>query len=301
MGRNVVDFMQAPSVEQVAAANVDPIPYTGPARPPIYWFDAMRAAVHVPPCMIFENISTWSQGGYAAGSQTCPTHEGRAREVGHTGSMMVVVSDGSKWDPNYGRENIIECGRGWSDRATMPFFPYGNVFCCEAFLEGARAGRGAHLVMAGVGGGPDAMIPETWGFGSIASQLVSPSPIPNTDLDIVHIDDLTGGHPQAGPGAPDLYQEEVPLGAPRTIFVNGVADTFFVADDKLWWIHENPQTPKPHAAVVVSPDADSANPEIDIVPTGFGPVITLRKKSPADAPECLRVTIKGWAYVAEPI
>lgn len=300
MGRNVVDFIQAPSAAECTAANVDPIPYTGPARPAGWWFDAMILAGHKPPSMIRETTSTWSQGGYGAGADACPKDEQRAREVGHTGSMMVVVSDGSKYDPNYGRDNIVACGHGWSDMATMPFYPYGNVFACEAFLEGARAGTGAHLVMVGIGGGPDAMIPETWGYGAIASQLVTPSPVPNTDLDIVHIDDLTGGEP-SGPGAPNLYTEEVPVGAPRTIFVNGVADTFFVDNDKLWWIHENPATPKPHKAVVVSANADSANPEIDIVPTGYGPVITLRSKSDPADPRCMRVTIKGWAYVAEEI
>jgi hypothetical protein len=91
------------------------------------------------------------------------------------------------------------------------------------------------------------------------------------------------------------------LGAPRTIFVNGIADTFFVADDKLYWIHENPKNPAPHKAVVVSLKADSNNPEIDIVPTGYGPVITLRKKSDPSDPQCMRVLLKGWAYVAETI
>lgn len=304
MARNVVDFMTAPSALQLVDANVDPIPYTGSARPDQRIVDAWTAAGHKPPSYIYESTSTWSQGGYDAGAGACPVHEQRAKEQGHRGSMMVVVSDGSAHDPNYGYEKIKECGRGWSDKATLVFYPYGNTFCCEAFLEGARLGAGAHLMLAGIGGGPDAMIPQTWGYGSIATQLVGPSPIPNTDLDIVHVDDLTGGSAPK-PGAPSLFVMEVPR-MTRSIIVGdpGVVDTFFVESDCLYWIHENPALPSPHKPVRLSGNADSRYPDIDILPTGYGPIITLRAKTlPKEDPACIRVKLvpfgTGAVYQAE--
>jgi hypothetical protein len=303
MGRNVVDFITAPTLQQLRDADVDAVPYCDAARPSQDWINTVRADGRLP-SFIYESVSTWSQGGDATAG-TCTTHEAHIKATGHTGSVMVVVSDGSAHDPNYGYDQIVATGKHWSDEATMPFYPYGNVYCCEAFIAGARTGAGAHLLVKGIGGGPDAMIPETWGFGGIASQLVGGSPIPNTDLDVVHIDDLSGG-PAPAPAAPDLYTMEVPLML-RTIIVNGNLDTFEVVRDDdqghatLWWKHVPTNGAAPTLSRVTNA-CDADLPDIDIIPSGYGPIITVAKKvDKGQPPAFMRVLVKGYIYVAEPI
>lgn len=144
--------------------------YTGTARPTAAWVSAVVPYARV--TFVQESYSTRSSEGYAVGVIDCRYAEQRAREV-HPGveSIAVVVSDGNNgdlWDAS-------EYARGWSDTATIPFFPYGDQPICESFLRGAHG-----LVLNGT------WVPATWGTGTFLTQLVTPSPIANTDLNTVH-------------------------------------------------------------------------------------------------------------------
>jgi hypothetical protein len=302
--RDAVDFWGAPEPTVLKLHDLDPLPYDGRAKPPQSWFEWARALGVGPKCMIIEQDPNWSQGGYSAGHYGCLDHEGRCKATGHTGSLMVAVSDGSKWDPNYGADNIYAFGRAWSDAATMPFFPYGNEFACYWFIQGALAGINAHLLVLGYDGHPGGMIPETWGNGTVATQLVSPSPIPDTDYDVMHVPYETVG--PVKPTAPNFDSEADNMaGEIQSIFINNTQDIFFVDNDILWWKHVDGLGAS-HPPVQLSVNADSAHPDINIMPTGYGPIINLRRKTiPTDPPGLMRVKLVpfggGAVYQAEAI
>ena len=131
----------------------------------------MRTTLHSRITFIQETYSTRSQEGYVAGQVDCVFAERRAREIHpQVASIAVVVSDGNYAD----RWDAREYARGWSDYATIPFFPYGAVPICESFISGAHG-----LVLRGT------WVPETWGLGTFMSQVVGFSPIPSTDLNHV--------------------------------------------------------------------------------------------------------------------
>jgi hypothetical protein len=194
--RNFVDFVSAPDPALLVANDVDPAPYTGNARPSQAWFDQCRAVGYRPRTMIQETYSRRAiDSGYQGGVLDCQFAESRAAQRQHTGSILYVVSDGNRVDPNDGADQIAEYGRGVSDTATLGIWGYGNEYCCAAFRRGVLAGNGAHLFQGG------SMIPETWVDGTntlLATQLVGPSPIPNTDLDIVHAE-YSGATPAPAP------------------------------------------------------------------------------------------------------
>lgn len=146
--------------------------YTGNARPDAAW--VATVLTHSRVTFIQESYSTRSSEGYDVGVADCRYAEQRAREV-HPGveSIAVVVSDGNgadNWDAS-------PYGQGWADAATIPFFPYGAQPICESFLRGAAQSR---LCLGGT------WVPETWGQGTFMSQLVTASPLANTDLNTVH-------------------------------------------------------------------------------------------------------------------
>jgi hypothetical protein len=184
--RNAVDFVTAPDPADLARLGLDALVYTGNARPSQGWVDQARA-LGVTVTFIQETTSTRSQQGFQAGRLDCQFAEQRARERGHTGSIAVVVSDGNgadNWDAS-------EYGRGWQSVATLPFFSYGSTGCCDSFNRGAPHSLGT-------------WIPETWGAGSLLTQKVGGSPIPDTDLNITHAD-YTGGAP------PHQKDDDMPL------------------------------------------------------------------------------------------
>lgn len=145
--------------------------YTGNARPDAGWVSAVTQHSRV--TFIQETTSTRSQQGFLAGVYDCQFAEPRARAVHpNVESIAVVVSDGWRgdvWD-------CSEYGRGWASVATIAFFPYGAVPICESFIVGAGS---SPLNLGGT------WVPETWGAGTLMSQVVGPSPIDNTDLNHV--------------------------------------------------------------------------------------------------------------------
>lgn len=202
---DALDFLAAPDPGVVRPLGLGVLPYTGNARPDQAWVDTCRA--YGVPILWFtqETIGTRSQQGGLAGVYDCQFAEARARERGHTGPIAVVVSDGTAqdaWDAS-------EYGRGWASVATLRFFPYGALGVCASFLTGAS---GSPFLVVGE------WVPETWGAGRIASQVVGPSPVPDTDLNHVHVDlgafpgPLQGGsdvlfchHHKAGATVIDTY------------------------------------------------------------------------------------------------
>lgn len=172
--RDAVDFVSPPDPVLLQKLGLDALVYTGSARPSQDWIDTARGR-GITVTFIQETISTRSQQGFQAGVLDCQFAEVRAKERGHSGSIAVVVSDGSwvdEWD-------CSEYGRGWQSVATLPFFAYGSTGCCESFNRGASHSLGT-------------WIPETWGAGSLMTQVVGPSPVPDSDLNHVHAD-YTGG------------------------------------------------------------------------------------------------------------
>lgn len=168
--RDAVDFMSAPDPQLLHDLELDALCYTGSARPSQDWVDRCRA-LGVIVTFVQETVSTRSQQGYQAGVYDCQFAESRAKELGHTGSIAYVVSDGSwsdVWDAS-------DYGRGVQSVATLPFFAYGAVPICESFNEGAPHSLGT-------------WVPETWGTGTLLTQVVGASPVADTDLNHVHAD-----------------------------------------------------------------------------------------------------------------
>lgn len=167
--------------------------YTGAARPAPGWVDAVTR--HSRLTFIQESYSTRSSEGYDVGVADCRYAESRAREVypGYAGSIIVAVSDGNSAD----RWDASEYGRGWSAAATLGFLPYGTPAICASFCSGA--GQNPLNLMGD-------MVPETWGttvppMRRLITQTVGASPVPNTDLDIVHAD-YTSAAPAPAPEPP---------------------------------------------------------------------------------------------------
>ncbi len=187
--RNAVDFVSPPDPAVLQQLNLDGIPYTGNARPPAAWFADMKARGLTVYTMLQETISTRSQQGFQAGVYDCQFAERRAREVNPDVRFIdYVVSDGSwvdAWD-------CSDYGRGVNATAALGVLCYGSTGCCDTFNRGAPKSIGTH-------------IPNTWGQGSIMTQLVAPSPVADTDLNIVHVD-YTG----TGTG-PTKKDDDMPL------------------------------------------------------------------------------------------
>jgi len=185
--RNALDFETPPAPAELARQGLDALVYTGNARPSLEWVTEARS-LGVTVTFIQETVSTRSQGQHGFGIVDCQFAERRAKELGHTGSIAVVVSDGSwvdAWDCSaYGAE--------WQSVATLPFFSYGSVGCCESFNRGAPRSLGT-------------WIPATWGAGTLMTQIVGPSPIAGTDLNIVHADYTGTG---ATPAPADIIGDE---------------------------------------------------------------------------------------------
>jgi hypothetical protein len=189
--RNALDFSYArPSADTILGVGINEVlVYCGNALPDQSYIDGLRSR-GITVTYIMETVSTRSQQGFQAGVFDCQFAESRTKHQGHTGSIAVVVSDGNaadNWDAS-------EYGRGWASVATLPFFAYGAVPICESFT------RGAHGLCLG------SWVPITWGQGTLISQLVTPSPIADTDLNIVHAD-YTVGHP----APPAQKDDDMPL------------------------------------------------------------------------------------------
>lgn len=162
--------MSAPDPQLLHDLNLDALVYTGSARPTQEWVNHCRE-LGIIVTFIQETVSTRSQQGFDAGVYDCQYAEARAKELGHTGSIAYVVSDGSwsdVWDAS-------EYGRGVQSVATLPFFSYGAVPICESFNRGAPRSLGT-------------WVPETWGVGTLLTQVVGSSPVADTDLNHVHAD-----------------------------------------------------------------------------------------------------------------
>lgn len=287
-----------------ADVGLDWLRYTGPARPTPEWCAAAAAAGRL--TFIRESYSTRSQEGYDAGRADCIEAEARAREV-HPGveSIAVVVSDGNyadDWDAS-------EYGRGWASAATLAFFPYGAVPICDSFNRGALD---SPWCLRGT------WVPETWGWGTLLSQVVGWSPVGNTDLN--HVRAPYWPLPQPGaPDAPPLPAPILPAGeqimGPRTLLVGGGVDTFEVDKNGVLWWHHVDTAGKGHPSVRVPmdpgadfggvnglPACDPDRPGIDQINTVYGPFLTVCRKEGSESweqePTYWQIRIVAYGYVA---
>jgi hypothetical protein len=105
---------------------------------------------------------------------------------------------------------------------------------------------------------------------------------------------------QPAPSAPYAMATGRPIMGPRTILVNGGVDSFMIDNsDTLWWHHVDTQGVG-HPSVVVSHNADSRYPEIDITATPYGPFLTCAQKvNPGEPPAFMKIVIEGFRYVAK--
>lgn len=194
--RNAIDFSFArPTPEEVAAAGVDILVYTGPARPDVGYIQAMRAA-GVAVTLIQESDPNRSQQGYGAGVADAQYADSRADQVGYPTDCAIayVVSDGSAGDPNSGGDGIAAYGQGIAATSRRPFFFYGNEYATSNAMRGAPGALGT-------------WIPSTWGSGTLMSQEANiASPIPDTDLNTVHAAYGAWGGDAAGDG--ELSQQD---------------------------------------------------------------------------------------------
>lgn len=182
MPRNMLDGITEYDVSWLISSDTDPSVYTGNARFSQGFFDGAASIGHGVVLMIQETISERSQQGYQAGVYDVQFARARAKQRGFTGPIAYVVSDG--WSGN--RWDSSEYGRGISDTEEGQFLGYGAKGVLESFYVGARAGAGAHFIHP-AGDEPNGdWGPETWGVYSLITQLVGPSPVPDTDLNIVH-------------------------------------------------------------------------------------------------------------------
>lgn len=176
-----VDFWSAPDPMSLGAIN--PWPYTGNAQPDDAWFAACAALHNSPQVTIQEMYSTRSQEGQQAAIFDVQFAEFRARKRG-VGIVDYAVSDGNgtdSWDAS-------EYGLWISNTATLRYFFYGSLGVIASAVAGALRGRGAGLLVRGVDGAGGEHVPSTWGNANLVTQVVGPSPIPNTDLNLVHVD-----------------------------------------------------------------------------------------------------------------
>lgn len=172
--RDAFDAVVQPSLDEVVAADLDPLGYSGNGLWSPDWYADARARGYAPHALIFEANPTYSQGGAGAGAQGVAFQEARGDKVAHDGSNAIAVSDGNFAD-------AWDCGpfaQAWAAGARRPFFPYGSVACCRSFRD---AVRGHPLLIDGD------WIPETWGQASLIVQTVgqqAPISTPH-DFDIV--------------------------------------------------------------------------------------------------------------------
>lgn len=170
---DAIDAVVEPSIDEVLAAALTALGYSGNGRWSADWY-ARAVGLGIVHGSFFEANPTYSQGGEPAGLQAVSFQEARMKPYLPDGTNIYVVSDGNSAD-------AWDCGpfaRGIAQLATMPFFCYGSVACCDSFLA---AVRGHPLLVDGT------MIPETWGQASLIVQTVgrqAPISTPH-DFDIV--------------------------------------------------------------------------------------------------------------------
>lgn len=267
---------------------LDWLRYTGNARPSSEWVQLVIRHSRV--TFIFETVSTRSQEGRPAGLMDCAWAEPRALEVHpQVASIAVVVSDGN-WRDNW---SAYDYGYGYGERATIAFFPYGAKPICQSFLDGARAALAARnrldLLMDGD------WVPETWGAGTLMSQVVGYSPIDNTDLNNVWAPYWPGSTPlqpeleleedtgvisvKMTPSSPDLHMWVNEHGriVGRTYSAGTAGAVIEIpvrtgAYDKV--IDTKPLVSSAFGQTLVAYAVDG-NREAVVSPTGFGPIIDL--------------------------
>lgn len=260
---DAVDFVVAPPPDELHG--IRPLPYTGNARPSQEWVDACTA-LGVPPLWYTqETTSTRSQEGWQAGVYDCLFAERRARERGHTGPIAVVVSDGNyadEWDAS-------GYGAGWASVATMPFFPYGALGVTATFLAGAA---GSPFLIVGE------WVPETWGAGRVASQLVGAQAPISTPHDLNHVfhdfAPTTQGDPEV------IYQVADAATDPKDGYTSPPGEYWRLAG--LAWIHGTPSTNE------------------NVVPITGGDFLTIRRQM-LDVVAAAETTLGGVSVVEVPL
>ena len=109
------------------------------------------------------------------------------------------------------------------------------------------------------------------------------------------------GDPSSNPQPnPTSFQlQETPL-MQRSVFVNGNLDTFTTnSKGELWWQHT---TADGHgqSPIKLTGNAHKDDRDIDIISSGFGPIILCRGTDADDGrPRVIRTMVKGWVYVSE--
>lgn len=185
--RNFWDFAWSyPAPDDFVRFDVDAASYTGAARANRAYYDSLRErGINV--LGIMETTSTRSQEGYNAGAYDVDFARRRWREVGFPDSapMAYAVSDGSRWDPNYGGDNIAGYGEGVGDHEVGPYKFYGNRYAVDHACAGARRSLHPELCLNLNGG----WIPRTWDFDpnrDTAAQEIGGTPIGGIDVNTTY-------------------------------------------------------------------------------------------------------------------
>jgi len=182
--RNALDFSYArPSGDQLASLQLDALGYTGNARPDQSYLDDL-AAHGVGWTFIMETNSARSQEGYPAGVYDARFADGRSdqRNYPRDRSIAYVVSDGSRFDPASGGDQIADYGEGVAATSLRPFLFYGNQYAIDHATTGALRIPTARLLgYWGI---------ATWGADRGVALLVQEpniaSPLPGTDYNSVY-------------------------------------------------------------------------------------------------------------------
>lgn len=200
MRRDAIDGVQAAPPPELAAAGLVQWPYCGGALPDQMWFDACRALGLDPDVLIVESYATRSQAGQNAGWFDADQALARAALRDHRGGFDFAVSDGNSSDS-------WDCGPfaiGIALRlGPIPFFVYGSEGCCASAAAGARTVPGSGFIDFNGG----SHIPETWGNGGVASQLVYTKAPISTPHDLNRVFYDFGGTTSPSPSPAPLLQE----------------------------------------------------------------------------------------------
>lgn len=206
--RNFWDFAwEEPPPGAFLQYDVDGASYTGAARHSAAYYAALRAQ-GTEVLGIMETTSTRSQEGYNAGAYDVDFARRRWREVGFPDGapMVYAVSDGSRYDPNYGWDNIAWYGEAVGDHEVGPYKFYGNRYCVDAACAGAARSLHPELCLNLNGG----WLPRTWDFDpnrDTAAQEIGGTPIGGIDVNTTYRPIFGPAPPPTPPVSDDDDQE----------------------------------------------------------------------------------------------
>jgi len=219
---------QAPAPDLFVQYGVDAASYTGSARQPVEYYAAL-AARKIEVLGIQETDPNRAQQGYNAGRMDVDFARRRWAEVGFSRTLAPIayaVSDGSRWDPNYGGDQIAQYGEAVGDYETGPYKFYGNRYAVDHACLGAQNSLHPDLCLNLSGG----WIPRTWDFDpyrDTAAQEIGGTPVAGIDVNTVY-QPIFGPAPAPPGPAPDLPEGTIAM------LVLITADGFWVKSKEFW-------------------------------------------------------------------